>query len=135
MEEKFWAGAKLVIFLTSIFYIASMNENIRDFDVFDAVLISVAFFLFLSAWLFLNRKRMGAELDTSITLSGPFWPMSYHPFQFWTLASVTAICGGIANISAALASGHGSNTMGFVSLFMGAAVALAIGIQRYIPQP
>ncbi len=46
MEGKFWAGAKLVTFLTSVFYVASMNESIRNFDVFDAVLISVVFFLF-----------------------------------------------------------------------------------------
>ncbi|MBU6397284.1 hypothetical protein [Acidocella sp.] len=135
MEKKFWVGAKLVIFLISIFYVASMDESVSNFDIFDAALISFVTFIALSVWLFLHRKRMGAGLDTSITLSGPFWPMTYHPFQFWTLASMTAICGGIANISATLVSGRGSNIMGFVSLFMGVAVAVAIAIQIRLTKP
>ncbi|MDE1907006.1 MAG: hypothetical protein KGH75_11215 [Rhodospirillales bacterium] len=132
---KFWGAARLVIFFTSVFYIASANETVADFDNFDAALISVFIFFGLSVWLFLHRKRTGTGLDTSISFSGPFWPMIYHPYQFWTLSSVTAICGGIVNISAVFVSGHGSSTIGFVSFFMGISIALAIGIQRYIPQP
>jgi hypothetical protein len=135
MEEKFWASARVVIFLTSVFYIASSNESVAYFDNFDAALIAVFIFFVGTGWLFMNRRRMGAGLDTSISFSGPFWPMIYHPFQFWALSSVTAICGGIANILVVLSSGHGSDTGGIVSLSMGMSFALAIGVQRYLPKP
>jgi hypothetical protein len=131
MDEKFWVGARLLIFFISVFYIASSDESVRNFDNFDATLIAVVSFFASSAWLFLHRRRMGAGLDTSISFTGPFWPIRYHPFQFLTLASVISICGGIANISAVFVSGHGSDTTGFVFFFMGVAFALVIGVHRY----
>jgi hypothetical protein len=98
---------------------------------YAACLISASLFLVLSLWLFVFRKKSSANFDRSISISGEFWPMTRHPFQYWALASVATISGGSAAILKVLILHSGNLGYGVTFLFSGIAIGLAIFVQSF----
>lgn len=111
---------------------AFYDSNQSNLNMFAAGLISAILFVTLSTWLFFLRKRTGSLLDTSISVTGNFWPMTRYPFQYWAFAATATIFGGSVCIVRTSILDRGNFAYGATLLGVGLAIAVALFIQRYL---
>jgi hypothetical protein len=119
-------GIKLLLVLAATVAIASYDSDKTNLGPVGAVVIAIVFFVALSAWLHFMRRLGDSQIDTSISIAGPFWPMKRHPFQYWSLVSVALILGGLSSILKVVVLEHGKLALGATFLLLGIATGLAV---------
>jgi hypothetical protein len=124
-----WIFIKVVVVALAVASMMSYDSRRVNIPIIFAIISSVVFFVVLSAYLYVLQKRDGATLDRSMSVRGQFWPMTKHPFQYWAVASVALILGGMAAALKAQMVQAGNPTLGFTFVLLGIAAGVAVFIQ------
>ena len=128
LNKKAMLTVNIVIVSLTTQSLAMSGTSPTNLDLFAALIIFVAVFLFALSALYLFWLGRGGDVDTSISFSGAFWPVGKHPYQALALMSVCWILGGAGSVMRTIIIHRGTPIVGVVYICVGAALASAISV-------